>query len=82
MKSVFGDRLLVEEMETEETTDSGIVIKATTSKDVVECKVVAIGTSVFETMDIGDIVLISKGCGTNIGSDLFVVELSDVLGVK
>ncbi len=86
----LGDRLIVEALEDEETTASGIVLPDTAKEKPQRGKVLAVGDGKFgddnERVPIdvneGDEVLYSKYGGTEInveGEDLLVLRESDVL---
>jgi chaperonin GroES len=85
----LGDRLLVQPVEEEETTASGIVLPDTAKEKPQKGKVLAVGDGKLEDgkripLDVaeGDEVLYSKYGGTDItvdGEDLLVLRESDVL---
>jgi chaperonin GroES len=85
----LGDRLLVQPVEEEETTASGIVLPDTAKEKPQKGKVLAVGDGRVEDgkripLDVaeGDEVLYSKYGGTDItveGEDLLVLRESDVL---
>ncbi len=87
----LGDRLIVEVLEEEETTASGIVLPDTAKEKPQKGKVIAVGEGRFDEdgekripLDVaeGDEVLYSKYGGTEIkvdGEDLLVLRESDVL---
>ena len=85
----LGDRLLVQPVEEEETTASGIVLPDTAKEKPQKGEVVAVGDGPIEDgkrrpLDVsaGDEVLYSKYGGTDItveGEDLLVLRESDVL---
>jgi chaperonin GroES len=87
----LGDRLIVQAIEAEETTASGIVLPDTAKEKPQKGKVVAVGegklseeTGKRVPLDVaeGDEVLYSKYGGTEIevdGEDLLVLRESDVL---
>jgi chaperonin GroES len=85
----LGDRLLVQPIEEEETTASGIVLPDTAKEKPQKGKVLAVGDGKLEDgqripLDVaqGDEVLYSKYGGTDItvdGEDLLVLRESDVL---
>ena len=87
----LGDRLIVQALEEEETTASGIVLPDTAKEKPQRGKVLAVGDGALsqETgnripldVDEGDEVLYSKYGGTEInveGEDLLVLRESDVL---
>jgi chaperonin GroES len=87
----LGDRLIVQAIEEEETTASGIVLPDTAKEKPQRGKVLAVGDGRFDDdgdkripldVDEGDEVLYSKYGGTEIsvdGDDLLVLRESDVL---
>jgi chaperonin GroES len=87
----LGDRLIVQAIEEEETTASGIVLPDTAKEKPQRGKVLAVGEGRFDDdgekripVDVaeGDEVLYSKYGGTEIsvdGDDLLVLRESDVL---
>ena len=87
----LGDRLIVQAIEEEETTASGIVLPDTAKEKPQRGKVLAVGDGRFDEdgdkripldVDEGDEVLYSKYGGTEIsvdGDDLLVLRESDVL---
>ena len=86
----FGDRLIVQAIEEEETTASGIVLPDTAKEKPQRGKVLAVGDGALNDdgertpVDVaeGDEVLYSKYGGTEIsvdGDDLLVLRESDVL---
>ncbi len=79
----LGDRLLVERVEEENTTASGIIIPNNAKEKPSKAKVLAIGEEV-ETIHVNDIVVFGKYAGTELSLDdkeYLVLEISDVLGV-
>ena len=87
----LGDRLIVQAIEEEETTASGIVLPDTAKEKPQKGKVIAVGDGAWDEdgekrrpLDVaeGDEVLYSKYGGTEIkvdGDDLLVLRESDVL---
>ena len=87
----LGDRLIVQAIEEEETTASGIVLPDTAKEKPQKGKVIAVGEGAWDEdgekrrpLDVaeGDEVLYSKYGGTEIqvdGDDLLVLRESDVL---
>ena len=85
------DRIVVTELESEQTTASGIVIPDTAKEKPQEGTVLAVGPGRFENgqrlpLDIqeGDTVIFSKYGGTEVkygGDDLLVLSARDVLAV-
>ena len=89
----LGDRLIVQAIEEEETTASGIVLPDTAKEKPSRGKVVAVGDGKWDEdgekripLDVeeGDEVLYSKYGGTEVkfgGDDLLVLSARDVLAV-
>ena len=87
----LGDRLIVQAIEEEETTASGIVLPDTAKEKPQKGKVVAVGDGAWDEdgekripLDVseGDEVIYSKYGGTEVtidGDDLLVLRESDVL---
>jgi len=87
----LGDRLIVQAIDEEETTTSGIVLPDTAKEKPQKGKVVAVGDGAWDEdgekripLDVaaGDEVLYSKYGGTEVkidGDDLLVLRESDVL---
>jgi chaperonin GroES len=87
----LGDRVIVQALEEEETTSSGIVLPDTAKEKPQKGKVVAVGEGRWDEdgekripidVDEGDEVLYSKYGGTEItvdGDELLVLRESDVL---
>ncbi len=79
----LGDRLLVERVEEENTTASGIIIPDSAKEKPLKAKVLAIGNDV-DDVNIDDIIVFGKYTGTELSLDdkeYLVLEVSDVLGV-
>ncbi len=85
----LGDRLAVKYVETEEKTESGIVLPDTAKEEKPQQgEVVAIGKGCYDEEDIeiskGDMVVFDKFSGTQVnvdGEDFIIVSLEDVLAV-
>ena len=86
----LGDRVIVEILEEEETTTSGIVLPDTAKEKPQKGKVLAVGPGArdedgeYITMDVeeGDIVIFSKYGGTEIkvgADDVLILRESDIL---
>ncbi|MEI2785498.1 MAG: co-chaperone GroES [Candidatus Nanopelagicales bacterium] len=87
------DRILVQQLDAEQTTASGLVIPDTAKEKPQEGKVLAVGPGRFDEdgekripMDIsvGDVVVYSKYGGTEIkfeGEDYLILSARDVLAV-
>jgi chaperonin GroES len=87
----LGDRLIIQAVDEEETTASGLVLPDTAKEKPQKGKVIAVGEGRIEDGEripldvaVGDEVLYSKYGGTEIkvdGEDLLVLRESDVLAV-
>jgi len=88
----LGDRVVIELVETEEKTASGIVLPDTAKEKPQEGKVVAVGTGrvldsgerVAPEVSVGDRIIFSKYAGTEVkyeGKEYLVLRESDILAV-
>ncbi len=88
----LGDRVVIELMEAEEKTASGIVLPGTAKEKPQQGKVVAVGpgrvldngTRVTVDVQVNDQVIFSKFSGTELkldGKEYLVLRESDILGV-
>jgi chaperonin GroES len=87
----LGDRVVIEAVEKEETTASGIVLPDTAKEKPQEGKVVAVGSGTLKDgeripleLKEGDRVIFSKYAGTEVkyeGKELLIMRESDVLAV-
>ena len=88
----LGDRLIVEVLEEEETTVSGIVLPDTAKEKPQEGEVIATGPGArdesgkIQPLDVkaGDRILFGKWSGTEVkidGEDLIIMKESDILGI-
>jgi chaperonin GroES len=86
------DRIVVEPLEAEQVTASGLVIPDTAKEKPQEGKVIAVGPGRFDDkgarvpvdVKVGDVVLYSKYGGTEVkysGSEYLVLSARDVLAV-
>ena len=85
------DRIVVQPLEAEQTTASGLVIPDTAKEKPQEGRVLAIGPGRFEDgkripldVSVGDVVLYSKYGGTEVrygGEDYLVLSARDVLAI-
>ena len=87
------DRILVQPLDTEQTTASGLVIPDTAKEKPQEGKVLAVGPGRFDEdgekripldISVGDVVVYSKYGGTEIkyqGEDYLILSARDVLAV-
>lgn len=79
----LGERVLVQRIEVENKTASGIFIPESAKEKPSTAKVVAIGSEVKE-VNIDDTVVFGKYSGTELsleGNDYLILELNDILGV-
>lgn len=88
----LGDRIIIELVETEEKTASGIVLPDTAKEKPQEAKVIAIGTGrvlengervALEVAE-GDRIIFSKYAGTEVkyeGKEYLIVRENDILAV-
>ena len=83
----LADRVLVEPMEAETTTASGIIIPDTAKEKPQKGTVVAVGPGTKDnpiTLKIGDIVLYGKYAGTELsheGGDYLIMKEADILAI-
>lgn len=87
----LGDRVVIEPIDKEETTASGIVLPDTAKEKPQEGKVVAVGSGTLhdgERIPVevkeGDRVLFSKYAGTDVkydGKDLLIMRENDILAI-
>lgn len=83
----LADRVLVEPMEAETTTASGIIIPDNAKEKPQKGKVTAIGTGKVDeplTVKVGDTVLYGKYSGTELkleGKDYLIMRESDILAI-
>ncbi|AIE58770.1 co-chaperone GroES [Bacillus methanolicus] len=92
MLKPLGDRIVIELVETEEKTASGIVLPDTAKEKPQEGKVVAVGTGrvldsgerVAIEVSVGDRIIFSKYAGTEVkydGKEYLILRESDILAV-
>ena len=83
----LADRVLLEPMEAETKTASGIIIPDNAKEKPQKGKIVAIGTGTKEeplTVKVGDTVLYGKYAGTELkleGKDYLIMRESDILAI-
>ena len=87
----LGDRVVIKMIETEETTQSGIVLPGTAKEKPQVAEIVAVGPGglvdgkeVTMQVKVGDRVLISKYAGTEVkcdGTQYNIVRQSDILAI-
>ena len=79
----LGDRVLVQRVEENTTTASGIIIPDNAKEKPSRAKVIAVGNEV-EEIAVDDTVVFGKYAGTELvldGTEYLVLETSDILGV-
>ncbi|KYD08361.1 MAG: co-chaperone GroES [Caldibacillus debilis] len=92
MLKPLGDRVVIETVETEEKTASGIVLPDTAKEKPQEGKVVAVGSGrvldngerVKVEVNVGDRIIFSKYAGTEVkynGKEYLILRESDILAV-
>ncbi|MFS8630713.1 MAG: co-chaperone GroES [Bacillales bacterium] len=92
MLKPLGDRVVIEIIETEEKTASGIVLPDTAKEKPQEGKVVAVGKGrvldngerVAPEVEVGDRIIFSKYAGTEVkydGKEYLILRESDILAV-
>ena len=87
----LADRVVIKNVEAEETTKSGIILTGSAKEKPQGCEVVAVGpgglvdgNQVEMTVKVGDRVLIAKYAGTEVkvdGDECTIVRQSDILAV-
>lgn len=92
MLKPLGDRIVIEQVETEEKTASGIVLPDSAKEKPQEGKVIAVGTGrvlengerVAPEVKEGDSVIFSKYAGTEVkyeGKEYLILRESDILAI-
>ncbi|MBO8178764.1 MAG: co-chaperone GroES [Bacillus sp. (in: Bacteria)] len=92
MLKPLGDRVVIELVESEDKTASGIVLPDTAKEKPQEGKVVAVGTGrvlesgerVAPEVSVGDRIIFSKYAGTEVkyqGTEYLILRESDILAV-
>jgi chaperonin GroES len=92
MLKPLGDRIVIELVETEEKTASGIVLPDSAKEKPQEAKVVAVGTGrvldngerVALEVSAGDRIIFSKYAGTEVkyqGTEYLIIRESDILAI-
>jgi len=89
----LADRVVIEAVEQEERTQSGLFIPESAKEKPQQGKIIAVGPGAFKEgsderipldVSVGDIVLFGKYAGTDIklnGKELKIMKESDILGV-
>jgi chaperonin GroES len=92
MLKPLGDRIVIELVETEEKTASGIVLPDSAKEKPSEAKVVAVGTGrvldngerVALEVSVGDRIIFSKYAGTEVkfqGTEYLIIRENDILAI-
>ncbi|MDI9242796.1 co-chaperone GroES [Fusibacillus kribbianus] len=83
----LGDRVVLKQVEAEETTKSGIVLPGAAKEKPQQAEVVAVGPGTEEVkmeVAVGDAVIYSKYAGTEVkldGEEYIVVKQNDILAI-
>jgi len=83
----LGDRVVLKQLEAEETTKSGIVLPGAAKEKPQQAEVVAVGPGTEEVkmeVAVGDKVIYSKYAGTEVkldGAEYIVVKQNDILAI-
>ena len=80
----LGARVVVREVEREQTTESGIVLPDTAKEKPQSAEVVAVGADEDVKVSVGDVVVVRKYSGTEVeldGEEHRIVDTEDILGV-
>ncbi|MHC0039328.1 co-chaperone GroES [Pseudoneobacillus sp. C159] len=92
MLKPLGDRIVIELVETEEKTASGIVLPDSAKEKPSEAKVIAVGTGrvldngerVALEVSVGDRIIFSKYAGTEVkyqGTEYLIIRENDILAI-
>ncbi len=85
----LGDRVLVKRMETEEKTDTGIIIPDAAKEKAQTGTILAVGPGrknadgvvIPLEVEVGDMIYFSKYSGNEAGDDYLIIREDDVLGI-
>ena len=80
----LGARVMVKEVEREQTTESGIVLPDTAKEKPQTAEVVAVGAHEDVKVSVGDVVVAREYSGTEIklnGEEQRIIDAEDILGV-
>ncbi len=80
----LGARVVLKEVELEQTTESGIVLPDTAKEKPQTAEVVAVGEHEDVKVSVGDVVVLRKYTGTEVeldGEEHRIVHAEDILGV-
>jgi chaperonin GroES len=80
----LGARVIVKDVEPEQTTESGIVLADTAKEKPQTAEVVAVGAHEDVKVSVGDVMVLRKYSGTEVeldGEEHRIVDAEDVLGM-
>ena len=80
----LGARVMVKEVEREQTAESGIVLPDTAKEKPQSAEVVAVGAHEDVKVSVGDVVVVRKYSGTEVeldGEEHRIVDAENILGV-
>ena len=80
----LGDRVVLKQVEAEETTKSGIVLPGQAQEKPQQAEVIVNGKEVKMEVEVGNTVIYSKYAGTEVkmdGTDYIIVKQEDILAV-
>jgi chaperonin GroES len=80
----LGARVIVKDVEPEQTTETGIVLADTAKEKPQTAEVVAVGAHEDVKVSVGDVMVLRKYSGTEVeldGEEHRIVDAEDVLGV-
>jgi chaperonin GroES len=80
----LGARVMVQDVEREQTTESGIVLPDTAKEKPQSAEVVAVGAHEDVKVNVGDVVVLRRYSGTGVeldGEEHRIVDAEDILGV-
>lgn len=83
----LGDRVVLKQVEAEETTKSGIILAPKAQEKPMQAEVVAVGPGTEDVkmeVAVGDVVIYTKYAGTEVkldGEEFIVVKQNDILAI-
>ena len=80
----LGARVMVKEVEREQTTESGILLPDTAKEKPQTAEVLAVGAHEDVKVSVGDVVVVRKYSGTELklnGEEQRIIDAEDILGV-
>ena len=80
----LGARVMVKEVEREQTTESGIVLPDTAKEKPQTAEVISVGAHEDVKVSVGDVVVVRKYSGTELklnGEEQRIIDAEDILGV-